>query len=167
VAGDPDLVHFQRVASHADFRDVREISAVRVLECHAHAGPGGELARAPGRLLAHELQYAGGARRIEPIAVLLSLLARAGQQGESEVDRILSRGLRELVDERLEDPRKRVTARRAHRVGGHAKGHEAGAERKVVDEARGELAPGNAGRRSELLSFAVADEVVAPRDEIA
>ena len=85
------------------------------------------------------------------------------------VDRVLARSDRDLVEERLENERERVAARRAVRAGRNAQRHQRRLEVVVRDEARRELDAGDVRRIGEALLtlcvVAVADEVVAPRDE--
>ena len=45
------------------------------------------------------------------------------QQFEAELERVLPGRVRQLVDERLDDERERVAARRAQRAGRHAERH--------------------------------------------
>ena len=61
------------------------------------------------------------------------------QQIQPELQRILAGRVRELVDERLEDERERVAARRAQGAGRHAERHQRRLEREVRDEARRKL----------------------------
>jgi hypothetical protein len=78
---------------------------------------------------------------------------------------------RDFVDERIEDERERVAARRAMRTGRHAERHQRRLEVVVRDEARRELDAGMIRRVGEALLalriVTVADEVVAPGDKLA
>ena len=117
----------------------------------------------PSNPAAADHRARGGHPRALAPAAASRLLVR--QQVESELQRILARRVRQLVDERLHDEREAVAARRAERSGRHAERHRRDVERVVRDEARREFGPPPGARRS--TRFAERDEVIAPRDELA
>src|SRR4029078_3997039 len=83
------------------------------------------------------------------------------------MQRVLAGGDGELIDKALEHEAEAVAARGSHGSGGNAEGHVGRAEEVVRDEAGGELFRNNVGGSGEALAFAVADEVVAPGDQLS
>ena len=92
---------------------------------------------------------------------------RRVQQIDAELNRVLSRRVRQLVDERLEHPGVRVAARRAHRPRRHAQRHQRCPRREIRHESRGKLRGWQVALRRELLALAVGHIVIAPRDDLA
>ena len=110
-------------------------------------------------------------RTIEAVAALLRIREeRRLEQLEPEREWILAGGDRDLVDERLEHERERIAARRAMRTRRHTERHQRRLEVVVRDKAGGNSTPGIRRVREALLALrvvAVADEVIAPRHELA
>ena len=116
---------------------------MREVECHAETAPVREGARAPAGLLAHQFEHAAHARCVEGVA--LHRRYRGRQQVEPELQRILARRVRQLVDERLHRERNAVASRRTQRTRGHAVCEGGRLEQVVGDEAPRELADAHVG----------------------
>ena len=143
-------------ASDGDLGDFGEVAAVAEVERDAHAACPSAAASRPSRDFSRTSSSTPRMRAAsKPSLSLWATAAGAGsaatsgcvEQVEPELQRILARGVRELVDERLEDERERVAARRAQRAGRHAERHHARPEREVRDEARRELRRRDVRRR--------------------
>src|SRR5262249_20232491 len=171
IADDPHLVDGDAaVRIYRDLGDVGEVTAVAVLEGHAHGRALRELPPTPPRSVAHRFKHAShpcGLKAVPPIARRRHGLSF--EQIEPELQWVLADRQRDLVEERLEYERERVASRRAHGAGRGSERHQRRLEVEVGDEPRGELDRIDVGGIDEPLDaalvLAVAHEMVAPRDQ--
>ena len=86
---------------------------MRELHADAQGGTARQCALAPAGFFSDQVQHAAHALGLE-VLVVGRTHASAAQQIQAELHRVLLGGVRQLVDERLEDEAERVAARRAH-----------------------------------------------------
>src|SRR5688572_23864211 len=142
-----------------DLDNIRHIAGVRELERDALARAFGQRTAAiPRRHVAHGLEHAARARRVESAGSASA--DRVVQQIDSVLQRILAGGDGDFVDEALLHERDAVGGWRAQRPDGDAEGRDVlGRDQHVLDEASRELVRGHDGVR--------AGDEIAIRDELA
>ena len=152
------LMAFLRVDRHLD--DVRDVAGVRELERHALAGALRQRPAAiPVRHVAHGLEHAARARRIE--SARGAGADRVVQQVDPVLQRILAGGDGDLVDEALLHERDAVGGRRPQRADGNAeRRHVLGRDQHVLDEAARELVGRHDGVRAGD-EIAIGDQLAA------
>src|SRR5215470_12497617 len=124
---------------------------MRKLERHPHSRILRELVLAPSGFLRDELENSSHAPGVEAGSLRCRARgarrreARQTQQIKPKLNGILSRGVRQFINERLEDPGKCVAARRTQRVSGNPERHQRSTEEKVRRELTRKLVPRNIG----------------------